>query len=66
VHQGIIVYDSPDGIMLQTGATTTVRIVGNDVESRAMTDVSLMPAGLLDKLAESEIADLLAYLKSQR
>ena len=28
VHQGLIVYDSPDGIMLQTGATTTVRIVG--------------------------------------
>jgi putative heme-binding domain-containing protein len=66
VHQGIIVYDSPDGIMLQTGATTTVRIVGNDVESRATTDVSLMPAGLLDKLGDSEIADLLAYVKVLR
>jgi putative heme-binding domain-containing protein len=64
VHQGLIVYDSPDGIMLQTGATTTVRVVGNDVESRATTDVSLMPAGLLDKLADGDIADLLVYLKS--
>jgi hypothetical protein len=43
-----------------------VRIVGNDVESRATTDVSLMPAGLLDKLGDSEIADLLAYVKALR
>jgi putative heme-binding domain-containing protein len=64
VHQGLIVYDSPAGIMLQTGATTTVRVVGDDVESRAISDVSLMPAGLLDKLTDSEIADLLAYMKT--
>jgi putative heme-binding domain-containing protein len=64
VHQGLIVYDSPDGIMLQTGATTTVRIPGDTVESRYTTDVSLMPVGLLDKLADGEIADLLTYLKT--
>jgi putative heme-binding domain-containing protein len=64
VYQGLIVYDSPDGIMLQTGATTTVRIAGDAVESRATIDVSLMPTELLDKLANNEIADLLAYLRS--
>jgi putative heme-binding domain-containing protein len=66
VYQGLIVYDSPDGIMLQTGATTTVRIAGDAVESRATIDVSLMPTELLDKLANSEIADLLAYLRSMK
>ena len=64
VHQGLVVYDSPDGIMLQTGPTTTVRIPGDAVESRVTTDVSLMPAGLLDKFADGDIADLLAYLRS--
>lgn len=63
VHSGLIVYDSPAGIMLQTGTGTTVRIVGDEVVSRSPTDVSLMPAGLLDKLKDEEIADLWAYLK---
>jgi putative heme-binding domain-containing protein len=63
VHQGLVVYEASDGVMLQTGATTTVRVAGNAIESRGSTDVSLMPAGLLDKLPDRDIADLLAFMR---
>jgi putative heme-binding domain-containing protein len=62
-YQGLVIYESTDGLMLQTGPTTTVRVRGSDIESRQFTDVSMMPAGLLDTLADRDIADLLAYLK---
>jgi putative heme-binding domain-containing protein len=64
VYQGLIIYEAVDGLILQTGAATTVRIAGGQIESRGVTETSLMPAGLLDKLIDREIADLLAYLKA--
>lgn len=59
---GVIVYEATDGIILQTGTDTTVRIAGADVVSKRTVEVSLMPAGLLDTLSDAEVADLLAYL----
>jgi putative heme-binding domain-containing protein len=64
VYQGLIIYEAVDGLILQSGAATTVRIGGGQIESRGVTETSLMPAGLLDKLSDAEIADLLAYLKA--
>jgi putative heme-binding domain-containing protein len=61
---GMIVYEATDGIILQTNADTSVRIAGSDIASKRPVDTSLMPAGLLDKLTNAEVADLLAYLKS--
>jgi len=61
-YVGIIIYEATDGVILQTGADTTVRIAGADIASKKPADISLMPAGLLDKLSDSDIADLLAYL----
>ncbi|HEY1187279.1 MAG TPA: hypothetical protein VGE74_06455 [Gemmata sp.] len=61
-YTGILVYDAADGVILQTGVDTTVRIAGASIASRKLVEVSLMPAGLLDKLSDTEIADLLAYL----
>jgi putative membrane-bound dehydrogenase-like protein len=61
-YQGIVIYDAVDNLMLQTGASTTVRIDGASVVSRAVTAQSLMPAGLLDALSDREIVDLYAYL----
>jgi putative heme-binding domain-containing protein len=63
-YQGLIVYEAVDGLILQTGPATSVRIGGAQIESRGFSDTSLMPAGLMDKLADAEIADLLAYLKA--
>jgi putative heme-binding domain-containing protein len=63
-YQGVVIYEAPDGLMLQTGPAETVRIAGDRIESRTVTDKSLMPAALLDKLTDREIADLVAYLKA--
>jgi putative heme-binding domain-containing protein len=61
---GMVVYDAPDGIILQTAADTTVRLAGSAIASRRPVEASLMPAGLLDKLTDAEVADLFAYLKT--
>jgi putative heme-binding domain-containing protein len=65
-YQGLIVYEAADGLILQTGPAATVRIGGGQIESRGYTDRSMMPAGLMDKLSDGEIADLVAYLKVLR
>lgn len=64
VYQGLVVYEAVDGLILQTGPAATVRLGGNQIESRGFSDRSLMPVGLMDKLTDGEIADLLAYLKA--
>jgi putative heme-binding domain-containing protein len=62
-YQGLVIYQATDSLILQTGPSTTVRVPADKIESRRVSDVSLMPAGLLDKLSDAEIADLYAYLK---
>jgi putative heme-binding domain-containing protein len=64
LYQGLVIYEAVDSLILQTGPATTVRVVNTQIASKRLTDVSLMPAGLLDMLKDGEIADLLAYLKS--
>lgn len=61
-YTGIVIYEATDGVILQTGADTTVRIAGAEIASKKQVEVSLMPTGLIDKLSDAEIADLLAYL----
>ena len=60
--RGIIVYEAIDGIILQTGATETIRIMGDRIESKKTKDESLMPVGSLDLATDREIADLMSYL----
>jgi putative heme-binding domain-containing protein len=64
VYQGLVIYEATDGVILQTGAASTVRIAGGQIAARRVTPTSLMPAGLLDGLPDGEIADLYAYLRS--
>jgi putative heme-binding domain-containing protein len=63
-YEGVVIYESVDGLILQTGPAATVRLAGSQIESRAPSEVSIMPAGLLDPLSDREIADLVAYLKT--
>jgi putative membrane-bound dehydrogenase-like protein len=63
VYQGLVIYEAVDGLILQT-ATATVRIAGDQIASRRVTPLSLMPAGLLDSLSDQEVVDLYAYLRS--
>jgi putative heme-binding domain-containing protein len=64
VYQGLIVYEAVDSVLLQTGPATTVRLTNPQIRERRLTGTSLMPAGLLDKLRDRDIADLYTYLKS--
>lgn len=64
VYHGLVVYESPEGVLLQTGPDTTVRITGVDQTSMRKTTRSLMPSGLLDPLSDGELNDLHAYLRS--
>jgi putative heme-binding domain-containing protein len=65
-YQGIIIYEAVDSLIIQTGPDTTVRLTNPRVTERRILPTSLMPAGLLDKLADRDIADLYAYLKDHR
>src|SRR5205823_1346465 len=64
VYQGLVVYEAVDSLILMTGPATTVRFTGRQVADRRLSPTSLMPAGLLDRLADAELADLYAYLRS--
>ena len=66
IYQGVVIYEAADGVILQTGATETVRIDAGAIEERRESSGSLMPAGLLDELSDAEIADLFVYLKTLR
>jgi hypothetical protein len=66
VYQGLIVYEATDSVILQTGPATTVRLTNPQVREKRLTATSLMPAGLLDRLADRDLADLYAYLKGLR
>jgi putative membrane-bound dehydrogenase-like protein len=63
-HTGIVAFESADGVLLQTGATTTVRLGNDEIASRRPSTLSLMPSGLLAGLQPSQLADLYRYLKS--
>jgi putative heme-binding domain-containing protein len=64
VHAGMIAFESADGLIVQTGATTTVRIAEADIEDRQPSLRSLMPTGLLDGLKDDDLADLYQYLQT--
>jgi putative heme-binding domain-containing protein len=61
---GMVVFESADGVIVQTGANTTVRVDAADIASRKPSPKSLMPAGLLKDLKPEDLADLYAFLKS--
>jgi putative heme-binding domain-containing protein len=65
-YQGIIIYEAVDSLIMQTGPDTTVRLTNPRISERRILPTSLMPAGLLDKLADRDVADLYAYLKTHR
>ncbi|MGD9721189.1 MAG: hypothetical protein AB7O59_03930 [Pirellulales bacterium] len=64
VYHGLIVYESPEITLLQTGPDTTVRITNSDQSSQRRSNQSLMPTGLLEPLSDPELSDLYAYLRT--
>ena len=64
LHTGIIIFESADGLIVQTGAATTVRLSTPDIVSRFPSTRSLMPDGLLKDLKPGDLADLYRYLQT--
>ncbi|MEX2120200.1 MAG: PVC-type heme-binding CxxCH protein [Pirellulales bacterium] len=64
VYHGLLVYDSADGLLLQTSPDTTVRVTGDDIDQVLPSRQSLMPTGLLNDATDQDLADLYAYLKT--
>ena len=64
VFHGLIVYESPDGTLLQTTPEETIRIAGDEIVSMQPSTRSLMPTGLLNGLSDGDLADLYAYLRT--
>jgi putative heme-binding domain-containing protein len=64
VYQGLIIYEAVDSVLLQTGPAATIRLKNPQIRERRLTNTSLMPAGLLDKLDDRDLADLYAYLRA--
>lgn len=64
VFRGVVVYESPNGTLIQTGANDVVRIADTEIVERAEVRQSLMPAGLLDDATNRDLADLDAYLRA--
>ena len=64
VHNGLVRKDTPDEVVLVTGATDEVRIPRDDIEDMRPSKVSIMPAGLDRQLTPGELADLVAFLKA--
>ncbi len=63
VFHGLVVYESPNGTLLQTGPETTVRFSADQVEQMVPSARSLMPEGLLRHASDQDLADLYAYLR---
>jgi putative heme-binding domain-containing protein len=64
VYYGIVAFFSADGVILQTGAATTVRLATPDIASQSPSTRSLMPNGLLKGLKPEDLADLYCYLQT--
>ncbi len=64
VYHGLVVYESPESTLLQTGPDTTVRITDSEGISMHTSTQSLMPTGLLDGLTDQDLSDLYAFLKT--
>jgi putative heme-binding domain-containing protein len=63
VYSGTVAFESADGLILQTGATTTVRVANDDIASRQPGTTSLMPERLLEGCSDRDLADLDHYLR---
>ncbi|MEK6261026.1 MAG: PVC-type heme-binding CxxCH protein [Planctomycetota bacterium] len=63
---GLIRRETPDEIVLATGAKEEARVLRADIEEIRPGTVSIMPAGLETQLTREQLLDLIAFLKSRQ
>jgi putative heme-binding domain-containing protein len=59
---GIVVFESAEALIVQTGAAETRRVATEDIEGTSPSPKSLMPDGLLKGFRPEDLADLFAFL----
>jgi putative heme-binding domain-containing protein len=64
LFNGLIRRESPDEIVLATGANQEARIARDDIEYMRPSNISVMPAGLDQQLTPRDLADVVAFLKT--
>ncbi len=64
VLTGLLVSENADAYLIQQASGETVTIARDEIDEIAVSVVSIMPAGLDEALSESELADIVAYLRS--
>lgn len=62
-YTGLLAYESPEVVLLNTRPQGTVRLYSSEIVSREPSTNSLMPAGLLKGMRSLSLADLYAYLQ---
>ena len=63
-YSGNVVGENSRQITLRVVGQDAVVINKSEVQSKEVTDVSMMPPGLFDQLREEEVLDLVSYLRS--
>ncbi len=64
VLSGIIVGETQSAIELQQASGEKLQLLRDDIEEIALSEVSVMPAGLDEALSEIELLDVVTYLQS--
>ncbi len=64
IHTGVMTRESTDSITLRTATLAEIHIPRAEIDELRESPTSIMPQGLETRLSESELRDLLAYLKS--
>lgn len=63
-RRGVIVEQTPEMVLLQTGPESRMRIPRDEILSIEETATSMMPPGLEQALTVDELSDLMAFLES--
>ena len=64
-YSGNVVAETDRQLTLRVaGREAPVIVTKSDIQSREATAVSMMPPGLLDALTDSEVIDLVGYLRT--
>jgi putative heme-binding domain-containing protein len=66
IFTGIIKSESSTALTLRSAEGKQITVALRDIDSRAVSNVSLMPVGLADGLTPAEFTDLIAYLTTLR
>ena len=64
VLSGLIRSDTPEGVEIEDADGKRIKVAKAEIEDRKLSDLSLMPSGLVEGITPKDFADLIAYLET--